>query len=55
MYLSVIKEKHNEMIVGIHPKLAEELSESALKNNMLSRLQNVTSYKRETSIYRRQS
>jgi len=51
VYLSVIKEKHNEMIVGIHPKLAEELSESALKNNMLSRLQNVSSYKRETSIY----
>lgn len=51
VYLSIIKEKHNEMIVGIHPKLAEELSESALKNNMLSRLQNVSSYKRETSIY----
>ena len=51
VYLSVIREKDNEMIVGIHPKLAEELTESALKNNMLNRLQSVRSYKRETTIY----
>ena len=51
VYLSVIREKDNETIVGIHPKLAEELTESALKNNMLSRLKNVRSYKRETTIY----
>jgi DNA-binding sugar fermentation-stimulating protein len=51
VYLSVIREKDNETIVGIHPKLAEELTESALKNNMLSILQKVRTYKRETTIY----
>lgn len=51
VYLSVIKERNNESIVGIHPKLAEELTESAIKNNLLNRLQNVRTYKRETSIY----
>lgn len=51
VYLSVIKEKGCEEIVGIHPKLAEELVENALKNNCLSRLQNVLSYKPETVIF----
>ena len=51
VYLSVIREKGNEIVVGIHPKLAEDLTESALKNNLLSRLQNVRRFKRETSIY----
>lgn len=51
VYLSVIKERGQEFIVGIHPKLAEELVESALKNNLLSSLQNVLTYKRETAIY----
>jgi DNA-binding sugar fermentation-stimulating protein len=51
VYLSIIKERNNEIIVGIHPKLAEELTESAIKNNLLNRLQNVRTYKRETSIY----
>ena len=51
VYLSIIKEREQETIVGIHPKLAEELVESAIKNNLLSSLQNVLTYKRETSIY----
>lgn len=51
IYLSVFKEKNNEIIIGIYPKLAEELTENALKNNYLSILQNVKSYKRETCIY----
>jgi DNA-binding sugar fermentation-stimulating protein len=51
VYLSIIKERGQETIVGIHPKLAEELVESAIKNNLLSSLQNVLTYKRETSIY----
>jgi DNA-binding sugar fermentation-stimulating protein len=51
VYLSIIREKEREMIVGIYPKLAEELAESALKSNLLSRLQNVKTYKRETKIY----
>lgn len=51
VYLSIIREKDREIIVGIHPKLAEDLTESAIKNNLLNRLQNVRRYKRETSIY----
>jgi len=49
VYLSVIKERGHETIVGIHPKLAEELVESALNKNLLSSLQNVLTYKRETA------
>jgi DNA-binding sugar fermentation-stimulating protein len=51
VYLSVIREKNSEMIVGIFPKLAEELTESALKNNLISKLCNVKKYKKETKIY----
>ena len=51
VYLSVIREKDHEIIVGINPKLAEDLTESALKNNLLSKLLNVKRYKRETKIY----
>ena len=50
IYLSVIKSGENEQIVGIHPKLAEVLTENALKSNLLSKLTNVKSYKRETTI-----
>lgn len=50
VYLSIIREKEKEIIVGIYPKLAEELTESALKNNLLSRLINVKTYKKETKI-----
>ena len=51
VYLSIIREKEKEIIVGIYPKLAEELTESALKNNLLSRLVNIKTYKKETKIY----
>lgn len=51
VYLSAIREKNSEIIVGIYPKLAEELTESALKNNMLSKLQNIRKYRKETVIY----
>jgi DNA-binding sugar fermentation-stimulating protein len=51
VYLSIIREKESEIIVGIYPKLAEELTENAIKNNLLSKLINVKSYKRETKIY----
>jgi DNA-binding sugar fermentation-stimulating protein len=51
VYLSVIREKEQEMIVGIYPKLAEELTESALKYNLLSRLMNVKTYRKETKLY----
>jgi DNA-binding sugar fermentation-stimulating protein len=51
VYLSVVREKNSEIIVGIFPKLAEDLTESALKNNLLSKLLNVKAYKKETKIY----
>jgi DNA-binding sugar fermentation-stimulating protein len=51
IYLSVFKEREKEIIIGIHPKLAEDLTESTLKNGLLKRLQNVRCYKRETKIY----
>jgi len=51
VYLSVIRENNREMIVGIYPKLAEDLTETALKKNLLSKLCNVRKYKRETKIY----
>jgi DNA-binding sugar fermentation-stimulating protein len=51
VYLSVLREKDNEQIIGVHPKLAETLVESALKANLLSKLQNIKKYKRETTIY----
>jgi DNA-binding sugar fermentation-stimulating protein len=51
VYLSVIREKNSEIIVGIYPKLAEELTEIALKNNLLSKLQNIKTYKKETKIF----
>lgn len=51
IYLSIFKEKNNETIVGIYPKLAEDLTEIALKHNYLHILQNVKSHRRETVIY----
>jgi len=50
VYLSVILERNSEIIVGIYPKLAEELTEAALKANLLSRLQNIKRYRRETVL-----
>ena len=49
--LAVITEKNNEIIIGIHPKLAEELAEKCLTNNYLSILKNVKAYRRETVIF----
>lgn len=51
VYLSVLKEKDSEQIIGIHPKLAETLTEAALISNKLTKLQNIKEYKRETTIY----
>jgi DNA-binding sugar fermentation-stimulating protein len=52
VYLSCYmdKERNQEVIVGIHPKLAEDLTEQALLKNCLSKLQNIKTYKRETCI-----
>jgi DNA-binding sugar fermentation-stimulating protein len=51
VYLSVLRHKDNEQIIGIHPKLAETLTEAALTKNQLTRLQNIRKYRRETAIY----
>jgi DNA-binding sugar fermentation-stimulating protein len=51
VYLSVLRDGDNEQIIGIHPKLAETLTEAALTGNLLSRLQNIRKYRRETAIY----
>jgi DNA-binding sugar fermentation-stimulating protein len=51
IYLSVKTEKGQEQIIGIYPKLAEQLVENALKNNYLSKLKNVDEYRRETAIF----
>jgi len=54
IYLSIFKENDKggyETIIGIHPKLAENLTESALKKGLLQRLPNIKSYKRETKIF----
>lgn len=49
--LSIINNTSKQLIVGVNPKLAEILAESALKNNCLSRLLNIKSYKKETTVY----
>ena len=51
VYLSVIKERNEEIVVGIHPKLAENLVESTIKANLFQKLQNIKGYKREKAIY----
>jgi len=54
--LSIYEEEKNnneicQVIVGIYPKFAELLVENALKSNLISILQNIVSYKRETKIF----
>jgi DNA-binding sugar fermentation-stimulating protein len=51
VYLSVLLERGQEVVIGIHPKLAENLAEAALKVNLLSKLQNIKKYRREAAIY----
>jgi len=51
VYLSIVLEKGKEQIIGIHPKLAENLVESALNKNCLSKLTNIKKYRRETTIH----
>ncbi len=51
VYLSVVRDRGNEQVIGIHPKLAETLTEAALTANLLTRLQNIRKYRRETAIY----
>ena len=48
--LSIIQEKEQKIIIGINPKLAEEIAESALIHNCVANLSNVITYKREITI-----
>jgi DNA-binding sugar fermentation-stimulating protein len=50
IYLSIIQEKNTEILVGIYPKIAEDLVESAIKHNYLSTLSHVKDYKREVVV-----
>lgn len=56
IYLSILNDtrsskNENNVIIGINPKIAETLVENTLTRNMLLNLQNVKSYRRETTIY----
>ena len=51
VYLSILRYRENEQIIGIHPKLAETLAEVALHANLLTSLKNIKRYRRETVIY----
>ena len=51
VYLSVLLEREQEIVIGIHPKLAENLVEATLKANLFQKLQNIKGYKREKAIY----
>ena len=56
IYLSILNDtrtskNENKVIIGINPKIAETLVENALKQNILDKLKNVKSYRRETTIY----
>lgn len=48
IYLSIVEKNQ---IIGINPKLAEKLVESALTKNCLSKLKNIKRYRRETTIH----
>ena len=50
VYLSILQDKGQEQVIGVHPKLAENLTEEALKTNCFTKLQNVKKYDRETTI-----
>jgi DNA-binding sugar fermentation-stimulating protein len=51
IYLSILHDGKNKVIIGINPKIAETLAENSLKQNILDKLKNVKSYRRETTIY----
>lgn len=50
IHLSIYQEQQHEIIIGINPKLAETLVEKALEQNLIHRLQNIKSYKREVTM-----
>jgi DNA-binding sugar fermentation-stimulating protein len=51
IYLSIYQEKDQKIIIGVHPKLAEKLVSSAIKNNCLTKLKNIQKLDSETKIF----
>ena len=51
VYLSILKEKNETIIIGIHPKLGEKLVHSSITNNCLSLLKDVKELKTETKVF----
>ena len=49
-FLSIVKEENNTTYVGIEPNSAEVITEIALKKNCIKELQNIKSYKTQTTI-----
>ena len=49
--LAISVERGIKHIIGVDPKIAEELVENAMNQNLLSTLQNVRKYKREQTVY----
>ena len=50
VFLSIVREKGREIIVGINPLLAETLVENALNKNLLKALPNVGFYHKQTKM-----
>ena len=50
-HLSIINEKSHEIIIGVHPKLAEVIVENCITNNYLSILKDIKKYKREVPLF----
>jgi len=43
-------ERNKEIVIGINPKIGENIAEEALKNNCMRNLENIQSYTREVKI-----
>lgn len=48
---AIYKEKDTSLIIGIYPKLAENLVEKALQANLLTKLANCQEFKRKTKVF----
>ncbi len=51
IYLAVVKERNEEIIVGIHPKLAEDIVEKSILSNYIPSLKNIKNLKREYKLF----
>lgn len=51
VYLSIVREKGIDTLIGVHPQLAEHLVESAIRKNAFQALRHVQSLRREFTVY----